>query len=123
MHLAAKYTCYSSILHFSTLFIIFEFCYLTRKMGSTWSSSGQQPPGFAAATTAEEVLAKFPDGVRGKTALVTGANSGIGKETARVLALGGATVLLASRNETLGQDAVKEIQVRSKNRPALISLS
>ena len=34
----------------------------------------------------------------GKVALVTGVTSGIGKETARVLALRGAHVILASRN-------------------------
>ena len=38
--------------------------------------------------------------LRGRTALVTGANSGLGLETARALAAQGATVLLACRSRT-----------------------
>lgn len=41
----------------------------------------------------------------GKIAIVTGANSGIGFETAKHLALRGATVVLACRNEDRGQRA------------------
>lgn len=81
-------------------------------MGSTWSYSASQPQGFSSATTAEQVLAMNPTSVRGKTALVTGGNSGLGFETARVLALGGATVLLAARSESLGRKAVADIKVR-----------
>ncbi|KAH7334128.1 hypothetical protein B0J17DRAFT_631631 [Rhizoctonia solani] len=45
----------------------------------------------------------------GKTAIVTGANSGIGFETARALAGMGAHVILACRNELRGQEARTQI--------------
>ncbi len=45
----------------------------------------------------------------GRTALVTGANSGIGWHTARQLAAHGARVLLACRDPDRGQDAVARI--------------
>jgi NAD(P)-dependent dehydrogenase (short-subunit alcohol dehydrogenase family) len=46
----------------------------------------------------------------GKTCLITGANSGIGKETALGLARMGARVVLVCRNQQKGQDALAEIQ-------------
>ncbi|MCB9420284.1 MAG: SDR family NAD(P)-dependent oxidoreductase [Ardenticatenaceae bacterium] len=46
----------------------------------------------------------------GRIAIVTGANSGIGYETARVLAHQGATTILACRNEQKGKAAVEKIQ-------------
>jgi NAD(P)-dependent dehydrogenase (short-subunit alcohol dehydrogenase family) len=46
----------------------------------------------------------IPD-LTGRTALVTGANSGLGYETARALAHRGATVLLACRDEQRGAGA------------------
>jgi NAD(P)-dependent dehydrogenase (short-subunit alcohol dehydrogenase family) len=45
----------------------------------------------------------------GRTAVVTGANSGIGFETARVLAEHGATVILACRDVTRGEAAAARI--------------
>ncbi len=51
----------------------------------------------------------------GKVALVTGANVGIGKETAVALARAGARTLIACRDATKGAAAVDEIKRRSGN--------
>lgn len=53
--------------------------------------------GFGARTTAEEVTRGLNLG--GRAILVTGVNSGLGRETARVLALRGARVLAAARSQ------------------------
>ncbi len=55
--------------------------------------------------TAEQI----PDQT-GKTAIVTGANSGLGFHTALELARHGATVILACRSEQRGQKALSDIQ-------------
>jgi NAD(P)-dependent dehydrogenase (short-subunit alcohol dehydrogenase family) len=53
-------------------------------------------------------LAQIPD-LQGRIALVTGANGGIGLETARALAAGGAHVVLACRNEDKARAAMADI--------------
>jgi NAD(P)-dependent dehydrogenase (short-subunit alcohol dehydrogenase family) len=62
---------------------------------------------FDSTSTAGEVL----DGVdlTGRRAVVTGGASGLGRETARVLALAGAEVTLAVRNTTAGEEAAAAI--------------
>lgn len=47
---------------------------------------------------------------RGRVAIVTGANSGIGFETAKTLAQKGASVVVAARNPAKGEAAVEEIR-------------
>lgn len=53
--------------------------------------------------------------MEGKVCLVTGANSGIGKETALGLARMGATVVMVCRSKERGETAMAEIKERSGN--------
>lgn len=50
----------------------------------------------------------LPD-LTGKVAIVTGANSGVGKETARGLAQAGATVVMTARDPERGEQALAEV--------------
>ncbi|KAI4351702.1 hypothetical protein L6164_006036 [Bauhinia variegata] len=74
-----------------------------------WPFSRQGPSGFSSSSTAEEVTRGI-DGT-GLTAIVTGASSGIGTETTRVLALRGVHVIMAVRN-LLAAKEVKEAIVK-----------
>ena len=65
---------------------------------------------FGATSTAEAVTAGID--LTGKTALVTGCNSGIGYETMRVLALRGAHVLGTARSTEKGDDACASVAGR-----------
>ncbi|MFB3052494.1 MAG: SDR family oxidoreductase [Dehalococcoidia bacterium] len=51
--------------------------------------------------------------MQGKTVLITGANSGLGKETAVALARAGATVVFTSRDPEKGEQAAADIRQRS----------
>lgn len=73
-------------------------------------ASSAQPPrsSFGPKSTAEEVTAGID--LAGKTALVTGCNSGLGYETMRVLALRGAHVLGTARTAEKGKEACAKVK-------------
>ncbi|KAK7391352.1 hypothetical protein VNO78_19767 [Psophocarpus tetragonolobus] len=70
-----------------------------------WPFSSKGASGFSSSSTAEQVTQGI-DGT-GLTAIVTGASSGIGVETTRVLALRGVHVIMGVRNMLAAKD-VKE---------------
>lgn len=74
---------------------------------------GAQSPLFGAESTALEVVGGID--LHGTTALVTGASSGIGVETARALAAAGASVTLAVRNLAAGNRVAADIRTSTGN--------
>ncbi|XP_024025400.1 short-chain dehydrogenase TIC 32, chloroplastic [Morus notabilis] len=74
-----------------------------------WPFSRKGPSGFSSSSTAEEVTQGID--ANGLTAIVTGASSGIGTETTRVLALRGVRVIMAVRNMAAGK-GVREALVK-----------
>lgn len=53
--------------------------------------------------------------IEGRIVIITGANSGIGKETAIDLAKRGGKIYIACRDEKRGEDALKEIKEKSES--------
>ena len=62
---------------------------------------------FGSGSTAEDVTRGI--NLKDKNVLITGANTGIGKESARVLAKRGANVFMLCRNESKGKQALQDI--------------
>jgi 5,10-methylene-tetrahydrofolate dehydrogenase/methenyl tetrahydrofolate cyclohydrolase len=71
---------------------------------------------FGAGSTADEVVARLD--LSGIRAIVTGASSGLGLETARSLVRAGAEVTLAVRDTAAGRRAARDIERAAGGQPA-----
>eukprot|EP01080_Neovahlkampfia_damariscottae_P002382 gene2382-2847_t len=74
---------------------------------------GNTPSGFNGSSTADQVTKDV--NLEGKVVIVTGANAGLGKETARAMANTGATVIMAARNQEKAKSAKEELEKQIKN--------
>ncbi|MCB9749362.1 MAG: SDR family NAD(P)-dependent oxidoreductase [Myxococcales bacterium] len=79
------------------------------------------PSGFGFASTAEEVTAGVD--LRGRVALVTGSTSGLGRESARALALRGARVLMLARDEARARAAIATLRAALGDGPTLTPIA
>lgn len=76
---------------------------------------------FNARSTAEDVTASLD--LRGTTALVTGATSGLGRETLRVLALRGAHVIATGRSRERAIEAIAGVGATGRATPLALDLA
>lgn len=81
--------------------------------------SSKGPSGFGYASTAEDVTAGLY--LTGRTVLITGSNSGLGLETARVLTMRGATVIGTGRTVEKAREALAPLG--GKTIPVALELS
>lgn len=68
-------------------------------------------------------MAETDQVMNGRTCLITGATSGIGRATAIELARRGATLVLVARDRGRGEDTMREIRERTDNRQVTLLLA
>ncbi|OQS05289.1 short chain dehydrogenase [Thraustotheca clavata] len=78
-------------------------------MGNCNSNEPLKPKNFNAKTTAAQDADAFADHFKNKVVVITGSNSGLGLETARVIASKGGIVVIACRTPSKGESAVASI--------------
>lgn len=82
-------------------------------MGGSHSSNN-----FSSSSTAEDVIRDID--LSGKVILVTGANTGIGKETARVLYKHNAHVIMGCRNQERMDEAIADIKANAPSSKGIL---
>ncbi|OZJ05146.1 hypothetical protein BZG36_01342 [Bifiguratus adelaidae] len=65
---------------------------------------------FGRKARASEIAQQYADNIKGKVAIVTGSNSGIGLQTAKVLASHGAKVIIPCRTMEKARGAMETIK-------------
>jgi len=87
---------------------------LNRKqfLGGVTASSLVVKPIVAAAEQKPDVFEVAPGSLDGQTVMITGANSGLGLESAARLAAGGATIIATARSEEKAQFAIDTVKSR-----------
>jgi len=70
---------------------------------------------FGSRTTAQQVVDHYKSDLTGKVIIVTGPTTGIGVETAKVLALTKAHIILAARSGQKGRELEKQLKEETKN--------
>ncbi|KAL3920561.1 MAG: hypothetical protein SGILL_003198 [Bacillariaceae sp.] len=75
---------------------------------TVFSTTTENDAALAATPTGAELVA--PNSLNGKVIVITGGSTGLGLESAKALAKGGANVIVTSRTDAKGQDAVNAIQ-------------
>ena len=70
--------------------------------------ASQSANGLGKHSTAKDVVDVYKPDLKGKVAIVTGGNSGIGLETCKALASAGARVVMCSRNVDNGEKAIRD---------------
>lgn len=96
-------------------------CTNTATTGDKARPSGVPVSSFDASSTAEAVTAGLD--LSGKTALVTGATSGLGLETLRVLALRGAHVIATGRTLERARAAAAGVGATDRSTPVALDLA
>ena len=79
--------------------------------------------GFASAYSLQSPANAYymPPSIQDKTILITGGNTGLGLESAKRLAAAGANVIVTTRTDAKGQQAVKDIQEYTQNNSGTVS--
>lgn len=95
----------------------FYFVTVLDKIGASGSITSKY-----ALSTASDIIKEFGSRARDLNIVITGANSGIGFESARVLANHGAKVVLACRSKKYGDEAILSIKnIKKENKDANVS--
>jgi len=94
------------------MFLDFQACHWVARRSSQRRQVDKisKMSAFSKSSTAKDIVDGLggPGVLAGKTAIVTGGNSGIGTETVKALAYAGARVILASRSIENGTNAIRE---------------